>query len=180
MNISELGRRFSLSRATLLYYDRRGLLRPSTRRANGYRNYSETDEKRLEQIVLYRRAGLPLREIRTLLEKPATRVAGLLERQLHSLAEQIDVLRERQRLIVRLLGKGRLLERVQVMNRKTWVQLLRASGFTDVDLHRRNIPLVCRQPEEREARPRLDHGRGRGEGCGHEEDVSRFTPHPLM
>jgi hypothetical protein len=28
------------------------------------------------------------------------------------------------------------LERVQVMNRKTWTELLRASGFTDADLRR--------------------------------------------
>jgi hypothetical protein len=39
-------------------------------------------------------------------------------------------------LIVGLLRRKRLLERVQVMNRKTWVELLRASGFTDIDLHR--------------------------------------------
>jgi DNA-binding transcriptional MerR regulator len=136
MTVGELGRRFSLSRSTLLYYDRLGLLRPGQRRANGYREYTETDAKRLAQIAVYRQAGLPLREIRDLLDKPGRKMAAVLERQLYGLAEQIDVLRRRQRLIVGLLKKRQLLERVQVMNRKTWVELLRASGFTDADLRR--------------------------------------------
>jgi DNA-binding transcriptional MerR regulator len=79
MNVGALARRFRLARSTLLYYDRLGLLRPSARKANGYRDYSEADGRRLEHIALYRRAGLPLREIRALLDGPRTRVAAVLE-----------------------------------------------------------------------------------------------------
>lgn len=66
--ISALGRRFGLSRSTLLYYDRIGLLRPGGRSAKAYRHYGEAEVARLEQICLYRRAGVPLAEIRRLLD----------------------------------------------------------------------------------------------------------------
>ena len=66
--ISELARRFGLSRSTLLYYDRLGLLRPSGRSQADYRQYSEDDLSRLERICFFRQAGLSLAEIARLLE----------------------------------------------------------------------------------------------------------------
>ncbi len=135
MTITALARQHGLSRATLLYYDRLGLLSPSTRQANGYRRYSPKDAARLSQICLYRQTGLPLADIRKLLDKPHKELAAALERQLHELATQIEALRSRQRVIIELLRNRRLLEKVNIMNRETWVKLLRASGFTDENLH---------------------------------------------
>ncbi len=136
MTVGRLARLHDLSRSTLLYYDRIGLLKPSGRGGNGYREYTPRDGERLRQICLYRRTGLPLAEIRRLLGGPRKTLALALERQLQELAGRITALRERQRLIVQLLRKRRLLERVSIMNRKTWTKLLRASGFTDDDLRR--------------------------------------------
>ena len=65
-----LARRHGLSRATLLYYDRIGLLKPSARRTNGYRHYAPRDDERLRQICLYRQTGLPLADIRRLFDSP--------------------------------------------------------------------------------------------------------------
>jgi DNA-binding transcriptional MerR regulator len=42
-SISKLARAFGLSRSTLLYYDRIGLLAASGRTGSGYRCYSEKD-----------------------------------------------------------------------------------------------------------------------------------------
>ena len=42
-SVSRLGRRYGLSRSTLLYYDRIGLLSASARSAAGYRVYGERD-----------------------------------------------------------------------------------------------------------------------------------------
>ncbi len=136
MNITELGRRHGLSRSTLLYYDRIGLLAPSGRQLNGYRRYTAGDDQRLAQICLYRQTGLPLSEIRKVIDKPRKDLSASLERQLQHLATEIESLRNRQRIIVGLLQNRRLLERVNIMNRETWTKLLRASGFTDADLHR--------------------------------------------
>jgi MerR family transcriptional regulator, thiopeptide resistance regulator len=96
--ISTLARRFHLSRSTLLYYDRIGLLRPGGRTAKDYRQYGEAEVARLEQICLYRRAGVPLAEIRRLLEGP-DQIAPILEGRLQELERDIQRLRDQQRLI---------------------------------------------------------------------------------
>jgi MerR family transcriptional regulator, thiopeptide resistance regulator len=134
MNISELAKRHGLSRSTLLYYHRIGLLEPSGRLHNDYRCYTERDAARLRRICLYRRTGMPLADICTLLERPQKNLAAALERQLRELTGQIEALRGRQRLIVELLKDRRLLERVNIRNKERWVKLLRGSGFTDEDL----------------------------------------------
>ena len=68
--IGRLARRYQLSRSTLLYYDRIGLLKPGARTETGYRIYDEYDAKRLEKICTYRRAGLALADIKTSLDGP--------------------------------------------------------------------------------------------------------------
>jgi DNA-binding transcriptional MerR regulator len=136
MTISQLARKHGLSRSTLLYYDRIGLLKPAGRLGNDYRLYSPEAEKRLSQIRLYRQTGLPLVEIRRLLDRPKKDLAAALERQLYEVLTQMEALRSRQRVIVELLKNRRLLEQVRNMDREKWVKLLRASGFTDDDLSR--------------------------------------------
>jgi MerR family transcriptional regulator, thiopeptide resistance regulator len=56
----------------LHHYDRLGLLKPSGRTHSGYRLYTDRDLARLEQIVVLKFLGLPLKQIRVLLEKPAS------------------------------------------------------------------------------------------------------------
>ena len=136
MTISTLARRHGLSRSTLLYYDRIGLLKPGGRTPSGYREYTDRDDERLRQVCLYRRAGLSLSEIRRLLGRPRRELAAALEQQVFELSAQIDTLRARQHMIVGLLRKPRLLERAGVMSRETWTELLRASGFSEDDMRR--------------------------------------------
>lgn len=64
----------------LHHYDRLGLLRPK-RTYNGYRAYSEQDLARLEQIVALKFVGLPLRRIKTLLDRDGRDLAGALRMQ---------------------------------------------------------------------------------------------------
>jgi len=136
MTISQLARRHGISRATLLYYDRIGVLRASGRTFRGYRCYTAADDARLKQIRLYRDVGLPLAQIRTLAGRRRPRdLAGALERQVRELAAQIRALRGRQRMIVALLGRRRLLEKTGVIGREAWVALLRDCGFSEADLH---------------------------------------------
>ncbi len=77
---------------TLHHYDRLGLLKPGRRTESGYRLYGERDLARLEQIVVLKFIGLPLREIRRLL-KGESALRETLRRQQTVLAEkrnQID------------------------------------------------------------------------------------------
>ncbi|MCA9522798.1 MAG: MerR family transcriptional regulator [Myxococcales bacterium] len=59
--ISALARSVGLARSTLLYYDRIGLLSPSSRSSASYRLYDEEARERLEAIRTYRAVGLDSR-----------------------------------------------------------------------------------------------------------------------
>jgi DNA-binding transcriptional MerR regulator len=65
---------------TLHHYDRLGLLRPR-RTESGYRLYRESDLDRLEQIVALKFVGLPLKRIKTLLDRDNLELAEALPRQ---------------------------------------------------------------------------------------------------
>jgi len=145
--ISILARRFQLSRSTLLYYDRIGLLRPGGRTAKAYRHYGAAEMARLEQICTYRRAGVPLREIRRLLDGPPQAATPLLERRLQELEQDIQRLRDQQRLVAGLLQNPALLEGLQAMDKATWVSLLRASGFTEADMDRWHVAFEATDPD---------------------------------
>lgn len=78
---------------TLHHYDRLELLKPGRRTESGYRLYGERDFARLEQIVVLKFLGLPLKEIRKLL-KGESALGETLRRQQYVLAEkrrQLDI-----------------------------------------------------------------------------------------
>ena len=79
-----------LTPRTLRYYDAIGLLRPGRDVGNDYRLYGTQEVDRLEQILLYRSLGLPLREIRRLLDDPSLDRAAVLENQLRGLQAERD------------------------------------------------------------------------------------------
>ena len=81
-SIGTLVKQFGLSRSALLYYDKIGLLRPSSRTAANYRVYTDDDVARMGQIELYKQAGLPLESIRDLLDEPNNQLSDLLEQRL--------------------------------------------------------------------------------------------------
>ena len=72
---------------TLHHYDRLGLLRPKQRSNAGYRLYGKSDFARLEQIVVLKFLGMPLKQIRSLLIEES-RLGDALRRQKVVLAEK--------------------------------------------------------------------------------------------
>ena len=149
--VGRLARRFGLSRSTLLYYDRIGLLQPSGRTAANYRTYAEADARRLEQICAYREAGLSLQDIARVLDAPDSSLVSVLERRLETLNEHILRLRSQQRLIAGLLRNESALGRIAVMSKEAWVGLLRASGYTDEDMRRWHIGFERHAPDQHQA-----------------------------
>lgn len=83
----EFAERAGVTVRTLHHYDHIGLLKPSRRRESGYRLYNDCDFARLEQIVVLKFLGLPLREIRDLLQNDST-LFGVLRRQERVLSEK--------------------------------------------------------------------------------------------
>lgn len=55
---------------TLHHYDEIGLLKPATVSHSGYRQYSDPDLERLQQILFFRELGFSLQEIRDIVDSP--------------------------------------------------------------------------------------------------------------
>jgi DNA-binding transcriptional MerR regulator len=145
--ISRLARMFRLSRSTLLYYDRIGLLRPSGRTGTNYRIYSEADRQRLRQICRYRRTGMSLETIAAVLAAPRKKTVMALERRLDALNSEIQGLRAQQQTIVELLKDRSLLAGTRVLDKQRWVAVLRAAGLDDAAMGQWHVAFERMSPE---------------------------------
>jgi DNA-binding transcriptional MerR regulator len=148
LTVTNLARACGLSRSTVLYYESMGLLPSARRSAGNYRQYGEKDLQRLRQICMYRSAGLKLDDIRLLLDEPRSDATAVLKRRLAQLSEEIETLRDHQRAIARLLKDTDQLRRFSMVTKEKWVEVMRAAGFTDEDMHRWHAQFETSAPEE--------------------------------
>jgi DNA-binding transcriptional MerR regulator len=146
-SISQLGRACELSRSTLLFYDRLGLLRPSGRTGSGYRFYTEKDLKRLLRIRQLRKAGLTLREIRSVLASGGTPGTRLLEERLRRTAEEIVGLKNQQRLLAGMLRKVASGKRPPCVDKQMWIDMLKAAGMDQNAMDRWHSEFERRSPD---------------------------------
>ena len=146
--ISALARASGLSRSALLYYDRLGLLKPGRRTRSGYRLYSSAEAERLEQICLYRQMGIPLKEVKKLLDSSDGNASvKILQRRLSILNREIVNFRRQQRQILELLKQKPLRQGVEMINKERWVEIMRAAGLSDQDMHNWHIQFEKMEPE---------------------------------
>ncbi|GAB7078766.1 MerR family transcriptional regulator [Megalodesulfovibrio paquesii] len=156
--VGRLAKRFGLSRSTLLYYDGIGLLRPQGRAAGEYRTYGEAEAARLERICLYRRAGLTLEQIKTVLDAPDpadTARTAVLTARLQALQQEQAGLRAQERLIAGLLhlpvaqvGAGRIgtIGSIDSIDKAAFTALLEAAGLSREDQRRFHQELEACNP----------------------------------
>jgi DNA-binding transcriptional MerR regulator len=165
-----------LSRSTLLYYDRLGLLQPVNRTAGNYRQYSPASAERLDQICMYRSMGVPLKEIGRLLDQvrpDSSRSARILKDHLRALDREVERLQHQQRQIVRLLEplesrlpslkterttrrvratssrkrSTSLPEEAEMVNKERFVEIMRAAGLSDEDMHNMHRQFEKMEPD---------------------------------
>ena len=86
--VGDLAKRCGLTARRVRFYADAGLLPPVARGENGYRQFGPEDVARLTLIRTLRRMGLPLRTIRTVLDKDAD-LRLVLARQLSGLERDI-------------------------------------------------------------------------------------------
>lgn len=70
MTIREVSKLAGVSVRTLQYYDKIGLLHPSRYSDTGYRLYEDTALEQLQQILLFRELGFPLKYIKNIIQSP--------------------------------------------------------------------------------------------------------------
>ncbi len=93
--MQKLSRLAGVSARTLRYYDEIGLLKPARINSSGYRIYGRKEVDTLQQILFYREFGIPLDEIKKILDAPDYNKAKALKEhreKLISKRQQLDLL----------------------------------------------------------------------------------------
>lgn len=85
--IHEFAERAGVTVKALRHYDRLGLLKPR-RAASGYRLYTDSDLERLEQIVALKFLGVPLKQIRGVLDRSGLTLPEALRMQRATLEDK--------------------------------------------------------------------------------------------
>lgn len=106
MLINEVAKLSNLSKKAVEYYTEQGLICPNILE-NGYRDFSEQDMKILKKIALYRRLGLSIFEIKSILAKP-TKLKSILYRRTLELEQE----KVKQDILQRLCN-GESLEKLE-------------------------------------------------------------------
>jgi DNA-binding transcriptional MerR regulator len=92
---------------TLHHYDHIRLVVPSVRNPAGYRGYTDADIERLHLVLVYRSVGMPLDEIRALLDDAGADVLEHLQRQYELLLDQADRLQHTIKAVEALMNAQR-------------------------------------------------------------------------
>lgn len=153
LTLGQLCKHVGLARTSVLHYEHLGLLKPSRRSAAGYRLYGEPELERLRTIRRLRDAGLALADISALLtsigpgrsEHPGP--AKLLEQRLLGLCQEVEKIRDQQRLLARLLAVPDFRDGRQPFDKAAWVALLQGAGFDEPAMHRWHIEFERENPE---------------------------------
>lgn len=133
-SVSKLASLCGLSRTTILYYEKEGLLNPAGRSDNGYRWYTDKELERLKMISSYRAFGMPVGQIAELINKSdEVKQEQVLLNQFNALESEIQRLRSQQQAIVTLLEQPQLLAG-QELSKERWVAIMRGAGFDEQDM----------------------------------------------
>ncbi|MEJ2471521.1 MAG: MerR family transcriptional regulator [Desulfuromonadales bacterium] len=146
-SISQLANAFGLSRSTLLYYDRVGVLSASERTASGYRRYTEQDYNKLERICMFRGTGLALADIKIMFAGGSNPSVSILEKRLRDLDQDILELRTQQHLITAMLKNMTSEDFTPAIDKKAWVEMLESAGMDERGMKAWHAEFERRSPE---------------------------------
>ncbi len=147
LTVGQIAKRYSLSRSTLLYYDSKGVLKPSGRNNSNYRVYSSSDAQKLERIILLRNAGMSLADITEIIDKDIDEIEGALEKRLFSINREIQGLRNQQNVIINIIRNQGNIENTRIVTKDKWVSMLRAAGLDEDGMWNWHIEFEKNTPE---------------------------------
>ncbi len=129
--IKELSEMTGVTESALRYYDRKGILQPTEKKATGRRKwlYDESAVRRLEELMIYRRAGIPVECIGEILGEEV----------------QVKVEKLRQHLTRLRLARNEQDRQISVTE---MIIIMEGLGAPDASLRDRLISEVLRNEEE--------------------------------
>lgn len=102
MKIQELENELNISRANIRFYEKEGLLNPK-RKENGYRDYSDDDIAILKKIIIYRKLGISVTDIKKIfnneleLQEAVSQSIENLQKEIERLNGSIELCKEIQK-----------------------------------------------------------------------------------
>ena len=132
VRIGALAKDTGVSAKTIRFYEETGVLPPARRAANGYRQYDESDMRRLRFIRNARLLDFSLEELKEVLalrergEAPCIHVMGLLEQKMEQIDAQIRHLQELRGDLRQLLAEGEQLPLDDVQMEECVCHLIRS------------------------------------------------------
>ena len=106
MLINEIATKSNTTKKSVQYYVAEGLILPKILE-NGYQDFSEEDMQLLKQIVLYRKLGLSIAEIKSVLKNPNELIFAIHQRTLELEREKI------KQELLRRIAAGEKLENLE-------------------------------------------------------------------
>jgi len=106
--IDDVAERTGLTKHTLRYYEREGLLPPVAKASSGHRRYTDDDIGWVRFLQLLRATGMPIREAKEFL---ALTWAGD-----HTIPQRVEVLTEYRAALVERMARD--VEHLEALNRK--------------------------------------------------------------
>ena len=104
MKIKEVENRVGMSRANIRYYEQEGLIKPTLRNENNYREYSEEDVEQLQKIKILRLLGVAPSDIK-LLNGNAISMEDLMQKRLRELEKEAKEIQDIHRICETIIDK---------------------------------------------------------------------------
>lgn len=138
MKINQVEQLVGITKKNIRFYEEQGLLSPGRNRENGYRDYTEEDVKKLEQIKLFRKLGLPLEEIR-LMQTGKSTVADSMKRHLVTLERERQNVSHSIKLCEMMKGKEGLLSDLDTHSLLLQMEEMEKGGTFFRDIGKRDV-----------------------------------------
>lgn len=90
MKINELEKTLNINRANIRYYEKEGLLKPC-RKENNYRDYSEDEVFVLKKIIIYRKLGISINDIKNVFNDELS-LTNAIENSINSINKELSEL----------------------------------------------------------------------------------------
>ncbi|AOT69529.1 MerR family transcriptional regulator [Geosporobacter ferrireducens] len=146
--IGDLVKKFNISRSTILYYDKLGLLKPTVREHNNYRLYDQQEVIKLGKIVMYRESGISLKDMQKLLEAENNERTGILVDRLDKIQQEIKDLKNQEKLVLDVLKEEVIMGKSTFSTSKLWTEMLVNLGYEEKDWLNWHREFELDSPEE--------------------------------
>ena len=132
MKIKELENLLSISRSNIRFYEKQGLFSPE-RKDNNYREYTQTDIAVLKKIIVFRKMGFTVEEIR-LIQNNALPFTDAVASAQHRIEDEIEKLSGSLKLIRRVAQENSSFDEIDIDEHWCTISKSEKSGEKFVDI----------------------------------------------